>query len=259
VTRKTLDIKDIMIYLFRMTLVRRPEAAPLYHQVEERLLERIRRHFRPGQLLPTQKELAREFGTSLITVKRALSEIARRGLLESTRGRGTVVVRPRVLDDHRGVSSWTDSMTGLGRQPATASVRVSTRVPPPETARALGLRARERTVVLERLRTLDGEPVCLMRNELPLALAPSLPREGLTGESFYAWLRQRTRLAPHRADEEVEARRPSRREAGALGPETKIVVVVRRHTWLADGRPLEVAEMVAPAHRYRYRVEIRRR
>jgi len=58
--------------------------------VEARLLERIRRDFRPGQLLPTQQALAREFGASLITIKRALHDIARQGYLQSTRGRGTV-------------------------------------------------------------------------------------------------------------------------------------------------------------------------
>jgi len=232
--------------------------APLYSRIEETLLDRIRRDYRAGQLLPTQKELAAEFGTSLITVKRALDEIARKGYLRSTRGRGTVVVRPVVPDDRRGLSSWTDSMTGLGRQPRTASCEISTRIPPPEVARALGMKARERSVVVRRLRTLDGDPLCLMRNELPLALAPSLPREGLTEESLYGWLKRRCALAPHRADEEVEARRPLPAEVRALGPETRIVMVVRRHTWLEDGRPLELAEMTAPAHRYRYRVEIMR-
>ncbi len=248
-----------MLYLFCMTPLRRRAAAPLYSQVEEALLERLRRHYRPGQLLPTQKELAREFGTSLITVRRALDEIARRGLLESTRGRGTVVVRPRMEDDRRGVSSWTDSMTGLGRQPSTSSSRVRTRVPPAEVARALGLRSRERTVVVERVRTLDGEPVCLMRNELPLGRAPALAREGLTRESLYAWLKDRYGLVPARAHEEVEARPATPQEAEALGRDTKIVMVVRRHTRMPGGAPLEVAEMVAPAHRYRYRVEIERR
>lgn len=245
-----------MLYLLSMSPLRRRAAAPLYSQIEEALLERLRRDYRPGQLLPTQKELAREFGASLITVKRALDEIARKGYLESTRGRGTVVVRPPVQDDRREISSWTDAMTGLGRQPRTAWCRVSTRVPPAEVARALGLKARERTAVVERLRTLDGEPVCLMRNELPLALVPDLPGDGLTEESLYGWLRRRYGLVPRRADEEVEARLPSRAESGALGRDARIVVVVRRHTRLADGRPLELAEMVAPAHRYRYRVEI---
>jgi GntR family transcriptional regulator len=245
-----------MIYFLSMSLVRRDDRAPLYHQVEELLLERIRREGRPGQLLPTQRELAAEFGTSLITVKRALQEIARRGLLESTRGRGTVVLRPAVEDDRRALTSWTDTMTGLGRQPRTASMRVSTRVPSPETARALGLRARERTVVLERVRTLDGDPICLMRNELPLALVPELARGGLPEESLYGWLKRRYRLVPRRAVEEVEARAPTREELRALGKDARIVLVVRRHTRLADGRPLEIAEMAAPAHRYRFRVEI---
>src|SRR5262245_54705639 len=128
--------------------------APLYSQVQESLLGRIQKDFRRGQLLPTQKELAKEYGTSLITIKRALDEIARKGYLESTRGRGTVVVRPQVRDDRGAVSSWTDTMTGLGRQPSTTSLRISTRIPPPETARALGLKAREKSVVVERVRSL---------------------------------------------------------------------------------------------------------
>src|SRR6267378_2452279 len=122
---------------------------PLYARVEQALLERIHRRYRPGDLLPTQQELAREFGTSLITVKRALDEVARRGL-----------------------TSWTDTMTGLGRTPRTLRCRLRARVPPPAVARALGLKARERTVVVERLRALDGEPFCLMHNELPFSLVP---------------------------------------------------------------------------------------
>ena len=231
--------------------------APLYAQVEEALLERIRADFRPGQLLPTQRELAREYGASLITIKRALSEIGRRGFLQSTRGRGTVVVRPVVEDNRAGVSSWTDSMTGVGRLPKTVESSVRVQIPrSPETARLLGLKAREKTVALERLRTLDGEPYCVMRNELPIRLAPDLA-EGLPEESLYAWLKTRYGLVPDRADEEVFVRSPTPRELKFLGPGP--VIVVRRHSVLDDGRPLEVAELAAPADRYRYRVEIVRR
>lgn len=229
---------------------------PLYAQIEATLLERIR-HYAPGRLLPTQKALAAEFGTSLITVKRALDELARKGWLRSTRGRGTVALSPPVEDDRRGLASWTDAMTGLGRQPRTVRARTRTRVPSPETARALDLRARERTVVLERRRTLDGAPICVMRNELPLSLVPDLPRTGLDEESLYAWLKRRHGLVPERADEEVEARRATGDERRFLGE--GIVLVVRRRTFLAGGRPLEIADMVAPAGRYRYRVEIHRK
>jgi DNA-binding GntR family transcriptional regulator len=245
-----------MIYFLSVTLERQPSAPTLYSQVEARLLERIRRDFRPGQLLPTQQALAREFGASLITIKRALHDIARQGYLQSTRGRGTVVTRPVVSDDRSEVSSWTDAMTGLGREPRTVSSAVQLRVPSRELGRLLGLRARARTVRLERLRTLDGRPFCLMTNELPEALVPGLPEHGLPEDSLYAWLRRRHRLVPHRADEEVTARPPLPRESKFLGADVPIVLVVRRHTFLPDGRPLEVAEMAADARQYRYRVEI---
>jgi DNA-binding GntR family transcriptional regulator len=244
-----------MIYYLCMAAVDPRSGAPLYHQVETALLERIRRDYRPGQLLPTQEELAREFGTSLITVKRALSEIGRKGYLRSTRGRGTVVLRPVVEDDRRGVASWTDSMTGMGRTPRTVESSVSLRAPSREVARELGLRSRAKIVLLERLRTLDGVPFCVMRNELPFELAPELA-DGLPEESLYGWLKAVHGLVPHRADEEVVARGPLPREARFLGPAAKTVISVRRQTFLGDGTPLEIAEMVAPAHLYRYRVEI---
>jgi DNA-binding GntR family transcriptional regulator len=95
-----------------------------------------------------------------------------------------------------------------------------------------------------------------MTNELPLALAPELADRGLPEESLYAWLKKKHRLVPHRADEEVHARAPLPRESRFLGRDVPIVIVVRRHTFLADGRPLELAEMCADARQYRYRVEI---
>lgn len=237
-------------------LERQSSAPPLYSQVEARLLERLRSDFQPGQMLPTQQELAREFGASLITIKRALHELARRGHLRSTRGRGTVVTRPVVSDDRSEVSGWTDAMTGLGREPRTVSSRVEVRSPSRELARLLNLRSRDRIVHLERHRTLDGRPFCLMTNELPFLLAPELADRGLPEESLYGWLRRTHKLVPHRADEEVHARSPLPRESRFLGRDVPVVLVVRRHTFLADGRPLEIAEMCADARQYRYRVEI---
>jgi len=237
-------------------LERRPSAPPLYSQVEARLLERLRSDFKPGQLLPTQQALAAEFGASLITIKRALHDLARRGHVQSTRGLGTVVTRPVVSDDRSKVSSWTDAMTGLGREPRTVDSRVQVRTPTRDLARLLGLRSRERTIHLERHRTLDGRPFCLMSNEVPFLLAPELADRGLPEESLYAWLRKKHHLVPHRADEEVHARAPLPRESRFLGRDVPIVIVVRRHTFLSDGRPLEVAEMAADARQYRYRVEI---
>jgi GntR family transcriptional regulator len=231
-------------------------SSPRYAQVEESLLSRIQSKYQRGELLPTQKELAREYETSLITIKRAIDELARKGYLQSTRGRGTVVLRPQVHDNRGNVASWTDTMTGMGRQPSTTSISITVRIPPPEIMRALGLRARERSVRIERSRALDGEPICMMWNELPLLLVPTLPDVGLTEESLYRWMKLHHGHVPYRADEEASARLATAAERNELGKDTHVVMIVQRHTFMSNHRPLELAQMIAPAHRYRYRVEI---
>lgn len=65
-------------------------AIPLYRQLKDILEERIRRgDYRPGERLPTEKELCQQFGVSRITVRQALSELANGGLLYSHQGSGT--------------------------------------------------------------------------------------------------------------------------------------------------------------------------
>ncbi|HIC96210.1 TPA: extracellular solute-binding protein [Candidatus Bipolaricaulota bacterium] len=67
-------------------------AVPLYRQLKEILEERIRRgEFRPGERLPTERELCQQFGVSRITVRQALGELANEGLLYRHQGSGTFV------------------------------------------------------------------------------------------------------------------------------------------------------------------------
>lgn len=70
----------------------RDSPVPLYHQIEHALLETIRRErLAPGSPLPSEPELARRFGVTRITVRRAIERLARQGILRAERGRGTFV------------------------------------------------------------------------------------------------------------------------------------------------------------------------
>lgn len=218
--------------------------------------ERIRAGMKPGELLPTQGEIAAETGASLITVKRAVAELQRAGLVESIRGHGTVVRRTRVDDNHAEVSSFTDNVVGQGAEVRTGWVKIVQRIPPAARARVLKLKARQATVLVRRLRLVDGEPFCLMSNEVVASLVPGLVEKGFSEESFYACLsRYGVKLA--RADEEVTARASTARERKLLGAKVKIVMVVRRVSFDGAGRPVEVAKLIAPAERYRYQVGLR--
>lgn len=216
----------------------------------------LRQRYRAGDLLPTQVEIAKRFGASLITVKRALAEIGRMGLIESVRGRGTVVRRPTVVDSHTGLSSWTDVMRDMGIQPRTTWKRIDVEPPSDELRRLLRLGRGEKLAVVRRLRTVDGEPICLMTNRFPVRLVPNLVEQGFEQESLYSVLRDRYGIEMAHADEEVTARFANAEESRVLGGKCRMVLHITRITHDANQQPIEYAEIVAPSTRYTYRVRV---
>ena len=68
------------------------DAAPLYSVVQQRLRRMIAEGaLKPGQVLPSETALCREHGVSRITVRRALDDLAARGIVKRRQGIGTFV------------------------------------------------------------------------------------------------------------------------------------------------------------------------
>lgn len=71
---------------------------PLYRQVETELLRQIQdQELHPGQQLPTEPELAAEWGVNRLTIRQAISELARAGVVVVRQGAGTYVAEPPVV------------------------------------------------------------------------------------------------------------------------------------------------------------------
>lgn len=233
------------------------DKSPLYEQARLQILSLIQTGLCTGDLLPTQEELSRRMGASLITIKRALQELARDGVVQSIRGRGTVVKKPTtILDQRKGVSSWTDSITSLGQEPRTTLLRLERVVPAQKVRHQLNTGSREAVIHLERLRSVADKTICLMRNFIPAALVPGLEEEGLHGESLYQCLRERYGIEPSDAKESLRARLVSPEERVLLGADTEVVLTIERLTKDASGRIIEWAEVSARADRYVYETEL---
>ena len=70
---------------------------PLYYQVKESLLEKIKSNqFKVGDLIPSESELQEEYNVSRITIRRAIQELVQEGHLHTVQGRGTFVSKPKV-------------------------------------------------------------------------------------------------------------------------------------------------------------------
>ena len=65
---------------------------PLYHQLEQHLLDRVRRgEFMPGDRIPTEHEICDAYGVSRTTVRQALAELAATGVILRAPRRGSIV------------------------------------------------------------------------------------------------------------------------------------------------------------------------
>ena len=230
---------------------------PLHHQVYLDLRAAIEAgEWRPGDRLPPERELASRYGCSLITVRRALGDLARERRLERARGRGTFVTSPPIDLDLHGTMSFSEEIQHLGHDPATRVVTARTLPAELGVADALEIAAGASVVHLERLRMADGEPLLLEQVFLPEARFPGLLAGDLEGGSLYELLTERYDTPVVRAREALEPIALPAREARLLGVEPhRPALLIEGLAYDRGDRPVEFARSFVRGDRTRYYVE----
>ena len=195
----------------------------------------------PGTRLSPERKLAASLGVSRMTVRQALGELERAGLLRRVVGRsGGTFVRD-ATDMVAGVNGLSAALRREAR--AGRAELVSTQVEPAgkRTAAALGLPRHERVVVIARLRLAGGKPLGVERSSLPANLFPDIEDMDLGG-SLYDAMDVGFGMRPVRVVERLEtaAARPS--DARTIGAKRSVpMLLVERVGYAADGTPVEFA------------------
>ena len=158
-----------------MSITDNDDPRPLYAQVRDQLVERIRSgDWKPGQLIPNEFEIAAEFGVSQGTARKAISELAaeRPGAAPA----GTRHVRGRAYAGARAVPLLQHRSTRPARRSRPTARRSMPRWPRPtgEERKRLGLEARREVIRITRTRTRDGKPFIAETIALPAKLFPGL-------------------------------------------------------------------------------------
>ncbi len=222
---------------------------PLYYQLQldlRRLIEGGR--LRPGDAVPSESELQRRYRVSRITVRRALAELEREGLVEARQGVGTFVADPERTNANC-LTSFTIAALRRGRTPGTKLLEFRT-VRGVQPARdVLRLGADEPMVFLKRLRYLDGDPIYISSAFLPERLVPEFTLQSFPGDgaeqSLYYVLEQRFGIPLGEGEEETAAEVATDEVAEIFGLEPHSPVI--RKTCLLsrrDGVPLVYEEAV---------------
>src|SRR5580658_1921983 len=182
----------------------------------------------PGDRLPTEHDLAAWFGVSRMTLRHALAELARRGLVTRAVGRhgGTFVAAPKLEQDLTTLAGFSEQLRRHGMVAGARVLSARPRPAGPAAGAALRIGEGEEVYEVRRIRLADGRPIVLERSLFPAARFPGLLDLRLDGSLYEAlevaegaplMLVERTAYA--RSGEPVEFARDLFR-----GDRTKVVV-----------------------------------
>jgi len=165
--------------------------------------------YKAGERLPGEVEIAARFGVNRHTVRHALAELARRGLVRAARGSGTYVEPARLSYPIGARTRFSEIVGSAGRDPEGRLIGHGQEAATPDIARRLDLKAGDPVVRLEILRTADGLPLCYTTSWLPAKFAANAARIFRARRSITATLayfgikdyrRQSTRITAGAAD-----------------------------------------------------------
>src|SRR5215470_6710529 len=114
-----------------------------------------------GDRLPGEVEIADRFGVNRHTVRRALAELAERGLVRAERGSGTYVEPGRLAYPIRSRTRFSEIVGAAGREAGGRLFAHQSEPAPPDVAKRLNVAAGTPLVRLDILRTADGVPICV--------------------------------------------------------------------------------------------------
>jgi GntR family transcriptional regulator len=234
---------------------------PLYTQIRELLRERILNGvYKSHAQMPSENEMVRTFGVSRITVRQALTDLQKEGLIFKIHGKGTFVSKPKATQNLRRLEGFGEAMSGAGHE--TFSRVLGHRVMRAGKLVAERLRISERDDVMEikRIRFLDREPISLDVTYVPLAIGQRLVQEDLARRDIFLILENDYGIALGNADLCVESVLADAELALALKiDEGSPILRIERLTFTADRSPLDFEFLYYRGDAFQYRLRIERR
>jgi GntR family transcriptional regulator len=231
---------------------------PLYYQLKEAFADLIcSGNLKPGDLIPPEQKLCLELGVSRGTVRTAIGELVREGILERQQGRGTFIVGPRLDKSLLAYFRFAEKDTSEDLIPESRILKTENVSPSLEVAKALAISPKEAVVKIERLRIVKGIPFIFQVSFFPRKQFPRLERIQSNVPSLYDFIRERYGIHIRAVEEYLTAGLADHEVRDALGLENgSPVIIIERTAFSNNDKPVEFRRSVGKADRFHYRVRL---
>nr|MBR4280110.1 GntR family transcriptional regulator [Clostridia bacterium] len=227
-------------------------ASPLYRQ----LMQRIRADIASGvyavhSRIPSEAELGDTYQVSRVTVRKALAELTREGLLRRMQGKGTYVCAPRLKTNLREITSFHEACLMMGCAPGTKVISSGIAQADEELRQKLAADSDD-VVEIVRLRMADDTPVMLETNCFSMKYA-ALLRENLCGSLYHLLSKQGIEAAS--GVHEISLCYATAQQAKILEVEVGTALLQLEQTIFDQhGVPLHTSHQVIRGDRFTFRI-----
>jgi GntR family transcriptional regulator len=210
-----------------------------------------------GSAIPPERRLAADLGISRPTLRAAIEELVREGLLLRRHGSGTYVAEPKIALPLT-MTSFSDDMRQRGMRPDSRVLSFEDEAAGAKLGARLKISPVDRTWAIRRLRLADEETMAIEFLHVPQKIAPTLTRRDLEGHSFYDLLAQRYGITVAAGTQTIEPTVTSDEEAEVLGVPVHAPAFLFERTSTSDkGEVVEFVRSIYRGDRYRLVTELR--
>ncbi|CDX15501.1 GntR family transcriptional regulator [Mesorhizobium sp. ORS 3359] len=243
--------------IFAMLKESSQSGAPLYLQLRKSIEEAVNRGLiGPGDALPSERDIASKADISRVTVRKAVQDLVKGGILVQRHGSGTFVAprMERVEQSLSRLTSFTEDMARRGMTVRSVWLDRGLYAPSPEEMMVLGLSSTELVARVARLRIANDTPLAIERASLSASV---LPDPEAVGSSLYAALGM-TGNRPVRAVQRISATNLGDADARLLEvPPGVAGLQIERISYLASGKVIEFTRSVYRGDAYDFVAELR--
>jgi GntR family transcriptional regulator len=236
-----------------------PTFSPLYQQIKALITQGLQSgEWKPGELIPSEVELANRFKVSQGTVRKAIDELASENLLVRRQGKGTfVATHHEARAQFRFLRLMPDE--GEPSYPDNKVVEVKRLRAPADVARALDMKSGDSVVFIKRVQSFGGVPTILEELWLPGALFKGLTAERLSEYKgpMYGLFESEFGTRMIRASEKIRAVSALQAEAELLGvADGAPLLSVERISFSYGDKPVELRRGLYLTDRHHYQNEL---
>jgi GntR family transcriptional regulator len=234
---------------------------PAYYQLREILREKIaNQDWKLGEKIPSETELGELNSINRMTVRQAILELCREGLLYREKGKGTFVAKHKFERDLSDLDSLTGYLQSSGHPVITKVLKLKAVPASRKVAPKLELPVGTKVILLVRVRSINQTPFFLETSYLPFMLCPQLIGDDLARNSLYDLLENKYGLHLDKAKVLISAvaandfiSRWLRVKKG--GP----LVCLEQVTYLDNHQPIQYLEAFSRSDKYKYHLVRQRR